>query len=350
MDIRRLTYFLAVVDEGGFTSAAKAVFVSQPALSLAIKELEHELGTELFERLGRRVLLTSAGEALVGPARQVLRDVETGKAAVEAVAGVRSGTLSLASLPTLAAHPMADLVGRFRRRYPDVAVDLSAPEDTADLVELLRTGQCELGIGEETGLPSDLHTVDVEVQRLLVILPPGSPEPVRPLPPGELGVGELGVGELGVGELGVGELPPGELRFGELRVGELGFGELDLGALRDTAIIATPVGTSSRRLLDEGFAAAGVVPRVSVVTAQRDAILPLVLAGAGASLVPEAMAGMAVRLGAVAALPRPAVERRIVVAARQGPLAPAAQGFLALLDEGDERDGGERAGGERAGG
>jgi DNA-binding transcriptional LysR family regulator len=236
-----------------------------------------------------------------------------------------------------------------------VAVDLSAPEDTADLVELLRTGQCELGIGEETGLPSDLHTVDVEVQRLLVILPPGSPEPVGPLPPGELGVGELGVGELPpgeqrFGELRVGELPPGERRFGELGVGELGFGELgfgelDLGALRDTAIIATPVGTSSRRLLDEGFAAAGVVPRVSVVTAQRDAILPLVLAGAGASLVPEAMAGIAVRLGAVAALPRPAVERRIVVAARQGPLAPAAQGFLALLDEGDERDGEERDGG-----
>jgi DNA-binding transcriptional LysR family regulator len=319
MDIRRLTYFLAVVDEGGFTSAAKAVFVSQPALSLAIKELEHELGTELFERLGRRVLLTSAGEALVGPARQVLRDVETGRAAVEAVAGVRSGTLSLASLPTLAAHPMADLVGRFRRRYPDVAVDLSAPEDTADLVELLRTGQCELGIGEETGLPADLHTVGVEVQRLLVILPPGSPEPEGPLPPGELRLGDL--------------------RLGELRLGELRLGDLRLGDLRETTMIATPLGTSSRRLLDEGFAAAGVAPRISVVTAQREAILPLVLAGAGASLVPEAMATMAVRLGAVAAVPRPAIERRIVVAARQGPLAPAAQGFLALLEEGKSTTG-----------
>ena len=177
MDLRRLTYFLAVVDEGGFTSAAKAVFVSQPALSLAIKELEHELGTELFERLGRSVRLTAAGDALVGPARQVLRDVETGRAAVEAVAGLRGGTLSMASLPTLAAHPMADLVGRFCRQYPDVAVDLSAPEDTADLVDLLRTGQCELGIGEKTGLPDDLRIVPVEVQRLLVILPPGSVGP-----------------------------------------------------------------------------------------------------------------------------------------------------------------------------
>jgi DNA-binding transcriptional LysR family regulator len=262
------------------------VFVSQPALSLAIKELEHELGTELFDRLGRTVRLTAAGEALVGPARQVLRDVETGRAAVEAVTGLQGGTLSMASLPTLAAHPMAELVGRFCRHYPDVAVDLSAPEDTADLVDLLRTGQCELGIGEETGLPADLYTVDVEVQRLLVILPPGSPETTRPF---------------------------------------------RLGDLRDTRLIATPPGTSSRRLLEEGFAAAGVAPRVSVVTAQRDAILPLVLAGAGASLVPEAMATMAARLGAVVGVPRPPVERRIVVAARQGPLAPAAQGFLALV-------------------
>ena len=62
MDLRRLTYFLAVVDEGGFTSAAKAVFVSQPALSLAVKELEHELGTELFERLGRSVRLGSPAD------------------------------------------------------------------------------------------------------------------------------------------------------------------------------------------------------------------------------------------------------------------------------------------------
>lgn len=321
MDLRRLTYFLAVVDEGGFTSAAKAVFVSQPALSLAIKELEHELGTELFERLGRRVRLTSAGEALVGPARQALRDVETGRAAVAAVAGLRGGTLSLASLPTLAAHPMADLVGRFCRRYPDVAVDLSAPEDTADLVDLLRTGQCELGIGEETGLPTDLRTVPVEVQRLLVILPPGSPmKAVR--------------GEAVRGEASRGEASWDGSRLGQLRLRDL----------RDTTMIATPLGTSSRRLLDEGFAAAGVVPRVSVVTAQRDAILPLVLAGAGASLVPEAMATMAVRLGAVAAVPAPPVERRIVVAARQGPLAPGAQGFLDLLDDGrDDRGDGEGA-------
>ncbi len=154
MDLRRLTYFLAVVDHGGFTAAADEVDVSQPALSLAVKELERELGVRLFDRVGRRVQVTAAGRALVGPARQALRDVETGRAAVAAVAGVRAGSLALASLPTLAADPLAELVGRYRRRYPGVTVDLAAPEDSSDLVSMVRDGRCEVGITETTDVPS----------------------------------------------------------------------------------------------------------------------------------------------------------------------------------------------------
>ncbi|HEX3460771.1 MAG TPA: LysR family transcriptional regulator [Acidimicrobiales bacterium] len=75
MDLRRLEHFLAVADHQGFTAASRAVSVSQPALSLAVKELEAELGTVLFHRLGRRVVVTPAGAALIGPARQALRDV-----------------------------------------------------------------------------------------------------------------------------------------------------------------------------------------------------------------------------------------------------------------------------------
>jgi DNA-binding transcriptional LysR family regulator len=95
MDTNRLRHFVAVVDHGGLTAASKAVFVSQPALSLAVKELERELGTPLFARVGRGVQLTAAGIALLGPARQALRDVETGRAAVAAVAGVLAGSVSV---------------------------------------------------------------------------------------------------------------------------------------------------------------------------------------------------------------------------------------------------------------
>ena len=174
MDLRRLGYLLAVVDHGGFTNAAKAVFVSQPALSLGVKELEEELGVQLVYRLGRGVSLTPAGEALVGPARQALRDIETAKSAVASVAGLETGSLALGSLPTLAAEPLADLVGRFRTAHPGVVVELAAPEDTAALVALLREGRCEIGLVEGVALPAELATHDLVTQRLVVVLPPGT--------------------------------------------------------------------------------------------------------------------------------------------------------------------------------
>jgi LysR family transcriptional regulator, carnitine catabolism transcriptional activator len=285
MDLRRLTYFLAVVDHGGFTRAAKAVFVSQPALSLAVRELEEEVGTQLLYRLGRGVRLTAAGEAFVGPARQALHDVEIARASAAAIAGLEAGTLALGSLPTLAADPLADLVGRFRAAHPGVVVDLAAPEDTADLVALLRDGRCEVALAEPVSLPETLETHRLGDQRLLVVLPPGTRRRRRSLPVEEL---------------------------------------------KRVPFIATPEGTSSRRLLDEAFAAVGLTPTIAVVAAQREAILPLVAAGAGAAMVPEALAERASRLGAVVATPRPEITRRVVLAHRPGPLAPAARRFLEL--------------------
>src|ERR1700742_2942341 len=114
MDLRRLRLFLAVVDGGGVTRAAESEHVSQPSVSQAIRELETELGTALFHRVGRRVVLTPAGEALVEAARPVLADVDTGRAAVDAVSGLTAGRLDLVALPTLAVDPLAPLVGAFR--------------------------------------------------------------------------------------------------------------------------------------------------------------------------------------------------------------------------------------------
>lgn len=311
MDFRRLTYFLAVVDNEGFTAAADVVDVSQPALSLAIKELERELGTALFDRIGRKVQLTAAGHALVGPARQALRDVETGRAAVAAVTGTRAGTLALGSLPTLTADPLAELVGRYRRRYPGVAVDLAAPEDTSDLLAMVREGRCEVGISETTAVPTDLTSRPIGGQALLLILPPGSGGCGNP----------------------IGETAPAT-ESGPTGSGVVAMTTLALADLVHVPFVAARVGTSTRRLLDEGFAAAGAVPHVAVVTAQRDAILPLVLAGAGAALVPEPIAAVARALGATVARPLPTVERRIALVHRTGPLAPAADRFVELATEG----------------
>lgn len=285
MDLRRLGHFLAVVDHGGFTAASREVPVSQPALSLAVKELEAELGVELIVRTGRRIRLTPAGEALVGPARQALRDVETGRAAVAAIAGLDAGSLTLASLPTLAADPLAEIVGQFRAAHPAVTLELVAPEDTVELSALVRSGQCELGIGELEPQPPGLVAHALGSQELLLVLPRAMAPAAR-----------------------------------TLRLSELGA----------VPFVAAPRGTSVRRLLDEGFAATGQVPLVAVVTSQRDAIVPLVLAGAGAALVPASVAATARRLGAVVKRPEPAISRRLALVHRDGPLAPAAARFAEL--------------------
>jgi DNA-binding transcriptional LysR family regulator len=285
MDSRRLGYFVAVVDHGGFTPAAKAVFVSQPALSLAVKELEAELGVPLFTRIGRRVALTAAGTALLGPARQILRDLETGRAAVAAVAGLAAGSLSLASLPTLAADPMARLVGEFRRHYPSVRVDLAAPEDSQDLLDLVETGQCELGLTDARDVPTTLQAFALGPQTLVFIHPPGTP----PRGPAHTDLGQI-------------------------------------------PFVATPERTSTRQLLDERLAAEGIRPRLAVVTAQREAILPLVLAGAGAALVPDVVARLAETLGAVVVRPERPMVRQLALVHRSGPLSPAAVRFCELAD------------------
>jgi DNA-binding transcriptional LysR family regulator len=296
MDTRRLQHFVAVVDHGGFTAAAKATFVSQPALSLAVKELEVDLGTRLFDRIGRRVQLTAAGIALLGPARQVLRDLETGRAAVAAVSGLESGVLSLACLPTLAAAPTATLVGRFRRRYPGVRVDLAAPEDSRELFDLVGNGTSEVGLTDALDVPDTLVSTDIGSQILVFILPPGT----------------AGASTRSAA----------------------------LADFEDTLFVASPEGTSTRRLLDERLGSADLQPKLAVVTAQRDAILPLVLAGAGAALVPESMARVAELLGAIVARPEPPAVRHLALVHRAGTLSPAAAGFaqLAANDRGDEPD------------
>src|SRR5262245_43503460 len=102
MELHQLRYALAVVDNGTFTAAAAACFVAQPSLSHAIRSLERELGVELFQRVGRRVRLTAAGEAFVAPAREVLRSLDTLRSDVDAVTGLVAGYLDLVALPTLA--------------------------------------------------------------------------------------------------------------------------------------------------------------------------------------------------------------------------------------------------------
>ena len=283
MDLRRLRLFLAVVDHGGFTAAADAVHVAQPAVSLAVRELEAELGAPLLVRSRRGARLTPAGEALVGPARQALRDVDNAAAAVAAVTGLVAGRLDLASLPTLAADPVADLVGRFRRAHPAVTVRLAAPLDLDELAASVRSGVAEVGITEAGAANHGLVEERLGEQELYAVSPAGGPAaPLR------------------------------------------------LARLASVPLVLSPPGSSLRDVVDVALAVVGVEPDVAVETAQRDALIPLVLAGAGTTFLPDTLARAAGQLGATVRPTTPRLRRTIVAVHRAGEIGPAATRFLAL--------------------
>ncbi|MEV4170509.1 LysR family transcriptional regulator [Nonomuraea sp. NPDC049709] len=129
MDVRQLEYFLAVVDHGGFDKGAKALSMAQPSLSQAIRTLEKDLGSQLFHRIGRRVVLTEAGRALIEPARQVVRSLAAARASVAAVHGMVCGSVAIASMPSPAAEPLSSMIDHFRDRHPGVEVAIAVESE-----------------------------------------------------------------------------------------------------------------------------------------------------------------------------------------------------------------------------
>jgi DNA-binding transcriptional LysR family regulator len=284
MDERRLRYFLAVVDEGGVTRAADRLHVAQPSLSQTLRAFESELGVQLFHRVGRGLRLSAAGEALLGPARQIVRSIDQARTVIDGVREVEAGTIDIAALGTLAVDPMAALIGSFRERHPRIQVRVIEPESADGVRALVSDGSCELGAAHLplTGDQLTAHTLGV--QELLFVLPP---------------------------DASAGAEPP-------------------LGArdLAQTPLVVSPPGTSTRMLLEQALAAVGVTPQIAVQTAAREAIVPLVLAGAGAALLPTTQACEAQRRGAIVRRARPPITRTVGLVHRRAPLSPAARAFL----------------------
>jgi len=175
-------YFVAVVDHGGVTRAANALYLAQPSLSQAIKTLEREVGAELFDRSGRQLELTAAGRIFEQAARRVVDDVARGKERVEAVRALHAGRLQLSAIADLTVHPLPGLVQAFRSRHPAVEVRIGDPGSAAGVVAAVRRGEAEIGF---TTLPVKAESLTVRpiaAQSMVLILVPelaaGLPDPL----------------------------------------------------------------------------------------------------------------------------------------------------------------------------
>ncbi len=150
MNFRHLRAFVAIADNGGFARAAARLNLSQPALSRQIHALEHDLGTPLFDRIGRRVQLTSEGEDLLRRSRRLLAD---GEALVERARTLKSGEtgiLRVGATPHVIENLLANFLTKYGRTHPGVEVHL-VEEGGVRLNDRLERGDVHLVLGAAGG-------------------------------------------------------------------------------------------------------------------------------------------------------------------------------------------------------
>jgi DNA-binding transcriptional LysR family regulator len=145
LDVRKLAALREIAAHGSFSAAARRLSYSQSAISQQVAQLEREVGTLLIERRGRRIRLTPAGQVLAERAGPILRDLRAAEAELEAITGLRRGTLRLTAFASAAATVVPPAVARFRAGHPGVAIAMTIADSGAALSQVAN-GEADIAI------------------------------------------------------------------------------------------------------------------------------------------------------------------------------------------------------------
>ncbi|MCU1585651.1 MAG: LysR family transcriptional regulator [Microbacteriaceae bacterium] len=185
MELRRLEHFVAVAEERNFTRASRRLNLVQSALSVSIKTLERELGTDLFRRTTHQVDLTDAGHVLLPEARKTIAAAEAAWDAVNSAIGGLRGTLRLGIMQSLGVIDLAGLLTRFHRERPGVQL-LPRPTSGGSTELILDVERDELDLAF-VSVPGHLHApagielIALASDPILLAVPPGHPLESRPV-------------------------------------------------------------------------------------------------------------------------------------------------------------------------
>lgn len=174
LNLHELNVFVEAAQAENFSLAARRLYLSQPAVSLHIRNLEKQLGVELFERRGRNIALSETGRLLLPLARTVLRDAKQLEETMWGLQGKIIGHLSIACSTTVGKYILPRLVAGFRTRYPDVAVEINVMSRRA-AVERLLEGRAEIAVVSSDTGHHDLEIVPFLTDRVVLIVPPNHP-------------------------------------------------------------------------------------------------------------------------------------------------------------------------------
>lgn len=173
MNFVDLRAFLAVADTRSFSKAADQLHVTQPAVSKRIQMLEQSLGVPLFDRVGKRVYLTQAGDVLVPQAQQMLAMLNDTERQLRNLSDHITGSLQLATSHHIGLHRLAPVLRTFTERFPDVQLNITF-EDSEIAHDQVRAGDIELAVVTLNPLgDSQLHYQEIWHDPLLFVTAPG---------------------------------------------------------------------------------------------------------------------------------------------------------------------------------
>jgi DNA-binding transcriptional LysR family regulator len=171
MEIRSLEVFLSVAKHLNFTRAGEEVNLSQPSVSVRIRQLETELGVKLFEQLGKRVGLTEAGSLLIPHARRVIAAIEDAKHTIDELQGLERGSLRIGASTTPGMYLIPKTIANFKARYPRVEIQLGI-KDTRQVEDGVARNEFDFGFvgGHLAGDEVDVHSWLTD-QLVLIVSP-----------------------------------------------------------------------------------------------------------------------------------------------------------------------------------
>lgn len=282
LDMRQLQALIAIAEEGTFSAAANRVCLSQPALSLMVKQLEEGLELKLFHRTTRHVELTAAGQELLFTARRILSEFHEAIAQLRDYAECRRGRVAVAALPSLSSTLLAEAIPGFRRRFPGVRV--AVHDGVAEtIVGALNAGEVDLALGLPMQVEEALATTHLLMDELVAIARRDH------VPPACSG--------------------------------------LTWTELAGHPLVAMARGTSIRRLTDQAFAQLGLEPALAYEVSFMATAIALVENGEGITVLPSS--AMPPQLPSELRrleLGSPRIERQICILERKGRhRSPAAQ-------------------------
>lgn len=290
MTLEQLRIFVAVAEREHLTRGAQAVNLTQSAVSAAISALEGRYATKLFDRVGRRIVLTDAGRLFLAEARAVLAQASAAEKVLTDLADLSRGSLALAGSQTVANYWLPPLIQRYRERHPGISISLVIG-NTDFVAARVREGTADLGFVEGDVEDAALAISPVAEDEMVLVAPVTHPWTWRaPREPGQLKAGPWVLREEGSGTRAIFESYLAGLG--------LSFADLD----------------------------------VAFEFPSNEAVRAAVEAGSGAAVISRRVVGEGIGLGRLALIDLPIPSRHfLALRHKERYAARAAQAFLALI-------------------